>query len=130
MIGETNFSDGCEYEKQVRQYKSEQESNAVIHQRQEEKIAQMEKQLDGVLPGGAHEFHADELSSALPLEFEVQKRSLHHKMPQNVPQKWGFVFRCNLKCADLSLEFTFTTLGRYCSRRNSMSAWMSIQQQR
>ncbi|KAH9577047.1 hypothetical protein CY35_01G194100 [Sphagnum magellanicum] len=54
----------------VRQYKSEQESNAVIHQRQEEKIAQMEK-LDGVLPGGAHEFHADELSSALPLEFEM-----------------------------------------------------------
>ncbi|CAM6019631.1 unnamed protein product [Sphagnum balticum] len=53
----------------VRQYKSEQESNAVIHQRQEEKIAQMEKQLDGVLPGGAHEFHADELS-ALSLEFE------------------------------------------------------------
>lgn len=86
VIGETNFSDGCEYEKQVRQYKSEQESNAVIHRRQEEKIAQMEKQLDGVLPGGEHEFHADELS-ALPLEFEVQKRSLHHKMPQNVPQK-------------------------------------------
>lgn len=124
MIGETNFSDG-----QVQQYKSEQESNAVIHQRQEEKIAQMEKQLEGVLPGGAHEFHADELS-ALPLEFEVQKRSLHHKMPQNVPQKWGFVFRCNPKCADLSLEFTFTTLGRCCSRRNSMSAWMSIQRQR
>jgi kinesin family protein 15 len=54
----------------VRQYKSEQECNAVIHRRQEEKIAQMEKQLDGVLPGGAHEFHADELS-ALPLEFEM-----------------------------------------------------------
>jgi hypothetical protein len=106
VIGETNFSDGCEYEKQVRQYKSEQESNAVIHQRQEEKIAQMEKHL----PGGAHEFHADELS-ALSLEFEVQKRYLHHKMPQNVPQKWGFVFRCNPKCADLSLEFTFTALG-------------------
>jgi hypothetical protein len=113
----------------VRQYKSEQECNAVIHRRQEEKIAQMEKQLDGVLPGGAHEFHADELS-ALPLEFEVQKRSLHHKMPQNVPQKWGFVFRCNPKCADLSLEFTFTALCRCCSRRNSMSAWMSIQRQR
>jgi kinesin family protein 15 len=54
----------------VQQYKSEQESNAVIHQRQEEKIAQMEKQLEGVLPGGAHEFHANELS-ALPLEFEM-----------------------------------------------------------
>ncbi|CAK9189601.1 unnamed protein product [Sphagnum troendelagicum] len=52
----------------VRQYKNERECNAVIQQSREEKIARMEKLVDGVLP--AHEFRLEEWL-ALQLEFEM-----------------------------------------------------------
>ncbi len=67
LLCEMHFPEGNGY-KQVRQYKNERECNAVIQQSREEKIARMERLVDGVLP--AHEFRLEEWL-ALQLEFEV-----------------------------------------------------------